>query len=177
MLADEPTANLDSQSSDQLMERICDPLNLECAMARVIANGGAPGVDGMTVKELEKYFERHRDRIIGELRRNLVEYFRVLSLWEPLERDREAERRCLQQLCCWAYSITPSLYTWREDCLQLEIGGCLSLFHGLDSLLAEVLAGISSRGYQVEYGLAATFAVIDHQPEGVADAFLARDVG
>ena len=54
-------------SHDRLMERICDPLNLECAMARVIANGGAPGVDGMTVKQLEKYFERHRDRIIGEL--------------------------------------------------------------------------------------------------------------
>ena len=54
-------------SNDRLMERICDPLNLEGAMARVIANGGAPGVDGMTVKQLEKYFERHRDRIIGEL--------------------------------------------------------------------------------------------------------------
>jgi RNA-directed DNA polymerase len=49
------------------MDRICNPLNLDCAMARVIANGGAPGVDGMTVKQLEKYFERHRDRIIGEL--------------------------------------------------------------------------------------------------------------
>jgi len=33
-------------SSDRLMERICDPLNLEIAMARVIANGGSPGVDG-----------------------------------------------------------------------------------------------------------------------------------
>lgn len=54
-------------SRDRLMERICDPLNLDCAMARVIANGGAPGVDGMTVKQLEKSFERHRDRIIGEL--------------------------------------------------------------------------------------------------------------
>jgi len=42
------------------MEAICDPLNLEIAMARVIANGGAPGVDGITVKGLEKYFERHR---------------------------------------------------------------------------------------------------------------------
>jgi len=64
------TANLSTESptsSDRLMERICDPLTLECAMARVIANGGAPGVDGMTVKQLEKYFERHRDRIIGEL--------------------------------------------------------------------------------------------------------------
>src|SRR6056297_3241578 len=54
-------------SKDRLMERICDPLNLECAMARVIANGGAPGRDGMTVKELEKYFERHSGRIIDEL--------------------------------------------------------------------------------------------------------------
>lgn len=54
-------------SSDRLMESICDPMNLETAIARVIANGGAPGVDGMRVTELEKYFERHRDRIIGEL--------------------------------------------------------------------------------------------------------------
>ena len=54
-------------SSDRLMESICDPENLNIAMAKVIANGGAPGVDGMRVNELEKYFERHRDRIIGEL--------------------------------------------------------------------------------------------------------------
>jgi RNA-directed DNA polymerase len=63
-------ANLSTESPtsrDRLMDRICNPLNLDCAMARVIANGGAPGVDGMTVKQLEKYFERHRDRIIGEL--------------------------------------------------------------------------------------------------------------
>jgi len=54
-------------SSDRLMESICESENLDVAMAKVIANGGAPGVDGMRVKELEKYFERHRDRLIGEL--------------------------------------------------------------------------------------------------------------
>ena len=54
-------------SSDRLMESICDPENLDIAMARVIANGGAPGVDGMRVTQLEKYFRRHGDRIIGEL--------------------------------------------------------------------------------------------------------------
>jgi RNA-directed DNA polymerase len=54
-------------SGDRLMESICDPINLEVAIARVVANGGAPGVDGMRVKQLEKYFERHRDRIVGEL--------------------------------------------------------------------------------------------------------------
>jgi len=73
-----------------------------------------------------------------------------------LERDESAEQRCLQQLCCWAYGITPSLFTWHQDCLQLEIGSCLNLFQGLDSLLAKVADGIGSRGYSVHYGLAAT---------------------
>ena len=73
-----------------------------------------------------------------------------------LERNPDAEQRSLQQLCCWAYSITPSLYTWREDCLQLEIGGCLNLFQGLDALLSEVHSGIASRGYRVRYALAPT---------------------
>ena len=63
--ADSPTES--PTSSDRLMESICDPENLEIAMAKVIANGGAPGVDGMRVTQLEKYFERHADRIIGEL--------------------------------------------------------------------------------------------------------------
>ena len=54
-------------SSDRLMESICDPRNFAQAMAKVIANGGSPGVDGMRVTQLEKYFERHRDRITREL--------------------------------------------------------------------------------------------------------------
>ena len=65
-----PAADLSTESptsSDRLMESICDPENLDIAMAKVIANGGAPGVDGMRVTQLEKYFERHRDRITGEL--------------------------------------------------------------------------------------------------------------
>jgi retron-type reverse transcriptase len=36
-------------------------------MARAIANSGAPGVDGMTVNELEKYFEQHAGLITQEL--------------------------------------------------------------------------------------------------------------
>lgn len=54
-------------SDDRLMESICDSLNLEHALAKVIANDGAPGVDGMRVTQLDKYFERHRDRLTGEL--------------------------------------------------------------------------------------------------------------
>jgi protein ImuB len=73
-----------------------------------------------------------------------------------LERDEGAEQHCLQQLCCWAYSITPHLFSWRQDCLQLEIGGCLTLFQGLEPLLAAVTNGIDSRGYRAQYGLAPT---------------------
>src|SRR5690606_14814704 len=54
-------------SKDRLMESICAPANLARAMAKVIANGGAPGVDGMRVTQLEKYFERHGNRLVGEL--------------------------------------------------------------------------------------------------------------
>jgi len=73
-----------------------------------------------------------------------------------LERDTTQERHCLQELCCWAYSITPTLHTWREDCLQLEIGGCLELFRGLNALLQAVKNGLATRGYRAEYALAAT---------------------
>lgn len=65
-----PTADSSTESpasSDRLMESICDPANLAKAMAKVIANGGAPGIDGMRVTQLEKYFERHHDRIVKEL--------------------------------------------------------------------------------------------------------------
>ena len=73
-----------------------------------------------------------------------------------IERDETAEQRALQQLCCWAYSITPTLHTARADCLQLEIGGCLALFRGLEALLQEVRSGISARHYSAQFGLAST---------------------
>ncbi|MAT95036.1 MAG: aspartate decarboxylase [Halioglobus sp.] len=65
-----------------------------------------------------------------------------------LQRDTAAEQRSLQQLCCWGYGITPNLHTWREDCLLLEIGGCLGLFNGLEALLREVASGTDGRGYR-----------------------------
>ena len=64
-VADSPTER--PTSSERLMESICDPANLDRAIAKVIANGGAPGIDGMRVKQLAKYLERHRARLVGEL--------------------------------------------------------------------------------------------------------------
>jgi protein ImuB len=73
-----------------------------------------------------------------------------------LERQPEAETESLHALCCWAYGITPTLYPWRENCLLLEIGGCLRLFGGLHSLLHRVEQDLTQRGHLPEYGLAAT---------------------
>jgi protein ImuB len=73
-----------------------------------------------------------------------------------LERDPAAEERCVQQLCCWAYSITPTIHSWRGDSLQLEVGSCLAMYRGLTPLLAEVDSGVRKRGFTLCYGLAPT---------------------
>jgi RNA-directed DNA polymerase len=52
----------------RLMEEICEPENLRQALRRVKANKGAPGVDGMTVKELPAYLKSHW----AELREQLL---------------------------------------------------------------------------------------------------------
>jgi protein ImuB len=73
-----------------------------------------------------------------------------------LARNRNSEQHCLQQLCCWAYGITPRLYTWQEDCLQLEIGSCLNLHRGLNTLLSGIQRALQVRGYRVDAGLGPT---------------------
>ena len=41
------------------MEANCERNNMESAIKRVIRNKGAPGVDGMTVRKIKRYLERH----------------------------------------------------------------------------------------------------------------------
>jgi len=50
-----------------LMEEVCARANLLTAYRRVVRNGGAPGVDGMTVDELMPYCREHWARIREEL--------------------------------------------------------------------------------------------------------------
>jgi len=40
----------------RLLESVADLGNLEKACRRVVKNGGSPGIDGMTVKELKRWF-------------------------------------------------------------------------------------------------------------------------
>ena len=49
------------------MEQVCAPANLNCAYARVMANKGSPGVDGMSVKQLGDWIKVHKHELIASL--------------------------------------------------------------------------------------------------------------
>ena len=53
--------------AQHLMERIASSANLNQAYKRVKANGGAPGVDGMTVAALRPWIAENRERLIASL--------------------------------------------------------------------------------------------------------------
>ncbi len=46
-----------------LMESILERSNMNRAIKRVVKNKGVPGVDGMTVRKIKRYFKRHRVKI------------------------------------------------------------------------------------------------------------------
>lgn len=50
-----------------VMEQVASSANLNQAYKRVKANGGAPGVDGMTVAALRPWIDENRERLIGSL--------------------------------------------------------------------------------------------------------------
>jgi len=54
-------------TAEALMERICERENLNRAYKRVKANRGSPGVDGMTVGELGRWLEAHKEALVVSL--------------------------------------------------------------------------------------------------------------
>ena len=57
------------ESTEHLMEEVCERGNLKKALKRVRSNRGSPGVDGMTVDELPGYLREHwpilRDQLLS----------------------------------------------------------------------------------------------------------------
>jgi len=51
----------------QLMEEICQAENCKQALARVKANKGSPGIDGMTVEKLPDYLKQHWPKVREQL--------------------------------------------------------------------------------------------------------------
>ena len=55
------------ESTERLMEEVCERENLKKALKRVRSNRGSPGVDGMTVDELPGYLREHWPTLRGQL--------------------------------------------------------------------------------------------------------------
>ncbi len=51
----------------KLMEKILSEENLKMAIKKVKQNKGAPGIDKMTVQEVEQWFEQYREEIITQI--------------------------------------------------------------------------------------------------------------
>lgn len=58
---------LGKDGAGNLLERILDRNNLNQAYLRVKRNGGAAGIDGMTVDEMLPYLREHREELLEEL--------------------------------------------------------------------------------------------------------------
>ena len=53
--------------TDRLMEEVCQRANLNQAYFRVVANKGAPGIDGLTVEDLFSWIAGHKQELLSRL--------------------------------------------------------------------------------------------------------------
>lgn len=53
--------------TQQLMERVIDPANMNRAYQRVLSNKGAAGVDGMSVNDLREWVHENKERLLTSL--------------------------------------------------------------------------------------------------------------
>ena len=58
----------------ELIEKILSEENLNEAIKKVKSNKGAPGVDKMSVAQIDDYFKVHKKEIISSLSDNIVSY-------------------------------------------------------------------------------------------------------
>ena len=96
-----------------LMEAICDPDNIEAALRAVVRNKGAPGVDGITVKQLPGIFKARWSEIEDQLLRGRYQPQAVRrvkipkpaggmrNLGIPTVIDRVIQQAVLQRLQPW----------------------------------------------------------------------------
>ena len=72
-----------------------------------------------------------------------------------LARRQEQEDASLCSLACWAGRLTPRV-SLAAGTLLLEIGSCLRLFGGLETLCAAAAEGVAMQGFSARLGVAPT---------------------
>lgn len=121
-LSESPTGQV------RLMESICVWSNIKRAVKRVVKNKGAPGVDGMTVRQVKRYLRRHWDKIEKDLldgtyqpmpvrRKEIPKPGGVRLLGIPTALDRTIQQATAQVLNeIWDHTFSPFSYGFRPDC-------------------------------------------------------------
>jgi group II intron reverse transcriptase/maturase len=120
-LSESPTGQV------RLMESILERSNMKRAIKRVVKNKGAPGVDGMTVHQVKRFFSRHRTKIEQALlngtympmpvrRKEIPKPGGVRLLGIPTALDRVIQQATAQILTqIWDYTFSDSSFGFRAE--------------------------------------------------------------
>lgn len=126
-LAENPTGKV------RLLESILERKNMQHALKRVVQNKGAPGVDGMTVRQLKRYLKRHWSKIRQALldgtydplpvRRKEIDKpdggVRLLGI--PAVLDRLIQQAVAQVLnALWDHTFSASSFGFRPERSQAD---------------------------------------------------------
>jgi len=76
-------STIDESLTEHLMEKICDPSNLNRAYKRVKANKGSAGIDGMAVDDLFDWIAEHKESLIESLKAGTYKPSPVLGVEIP----------------------------------------------------------------------------------------------
>ena len=67
----------------ELMEEILSEENLQMAIKKVKQNKGAPGIDKMSVQEVEQWFEQYQEEIISKIMNKQYRPMPVKRVYSP----------------------------------------------------------------------------------------------
>jgi len=124
-LSESPTGQI------RLMESICERSNMRRAIKHVIRNKGAPGMDGMTVRKIKRYLNRHWTKIEKALMDGTYRPMPVLQkeipkpeggirlLGIPTVLDRVIQQAVAQVLTgIWDHTFSEMSFGFRPKCSQ-----------------------------------------------------------
>lgn len=165
LLVDECETGREKETAltSKLMERIISLPNLEAALRQVVRNGGAAGIDGMNVKELQKWFVTHwktlqKELLEGNYKVSAVKGIKIpkpkggyRQLGIPTVKDRLVQQAIQQELSkLYEPRFSPTSYGFRKG----RRAG-----HALDQLSHYIRQG---KTYVVDIDLSKFFDEVHH---------------
>ena len=105
---------MEEEQQMKLMEEILSEKNLKMAIRKVKQNKGAPGVDKMTVQEVEQWFEQYREELISKIMNKQYRPMPVKRVYIPKPNGKPWHRFLIQSMS--QYSVNMAM-----DFVQSEV--------------------------------------------------------